>query len=204
MCGSTSTAVLAFLAMWSAMTAAMMTHSIAPRLWRYHRAVAVEAVRPGLLTSVAGLAYFAVWLAAGLVVLGLRIALQAAESHLSWVLGVTPLAAALMVLAAGGLQLTRWKAHRLACCRIAPTGGPHAVSALRHGLRLGRDCCACCAPLMAVLLALGLMDLRLMALATVVITAERLAPTAERIAQAAGILALGAGAFLLAKAVAAG
>jgi predicted metal-binding membrane protein len=52
---------------------------------------------------------------------------------------------------------------------------------------------------MAVLLVIGVMDLRAMAVATAAITVERLAPSGERAARAVGAVVVGAGLFLIAR-----
>lgn len=51
-----------------------------------------------------------------------------------------------------------------------------------------------------MLLAIGIMDLRAMALVTVAITIERLAPNGERAPQAIGAVLLGLGLLLIAQA----
>jgi len=84
-------------------------------------------------------------------------------------------------------------------------GGPwarpyDAGTAWRHGLRLGLHCSYDCAGLTAILLVMGVMDLRVMAVATAAITLERLAPAGERVARAIGAGVVGAGLFLLARA----
>jgi predicted metal-binding membrane protein len=53
---------------------------------------------------------------------------------------------------------------------------------------------------MVILLVLGVMDLRAMAVVTAAITAERLAPAGERVARAIGAVVVGAGLFLIARA----
>jgi predicted metal-binding membrane protein len=109
-----------------------------------------------------------------------------------------------VVLIAGALQFTTWKAHHLACCRGEAGRGrmlsADAGTAWRHGLRLGLHCCYCCAGLMAILLGIGVMDLRAMAVVTAAITVERLAPAGERVARAIGAVVVGAGLFLIARA----
>jgi predicted metal-binding membrane protein len=52
-----------------------------------------------------------------------------------------------------------------------------------------------------MLLVLGIMELRLMAVVTTAITIERLAPAAERVARAIGAIVVGAGLLLIARAV---
>jgi Predicted metal-binding integral membrane protein (DUF2182) len=68
-------------------------------------------------------------------------------------------------------------------CRPLPAD---AGTAWRHGLRLGLHCSHCCAGLMAILLVIGVMDLRAMGVVAAPITAERLAPAGERVARAIG------------------
>ena len=81
-----------------------------------------------------------------------------------------PIAVGLVVLIAGFVQFTAWKAHHLACYREAPGRGrtlaADAGTAWRHGVRLGLHCGHCCANLMAILLVIGVMDLRAMAAVT--------------------------------------
>src|SRR2546425_1216470 len=113
-------------------------------------------------------------------------------------------AVGVVILIAGSLQLTAWKARHLACCREAFGRGrtlpPDAGSAWRHGLRLGLHCSQCCAGLIAILLVIGVMDLRAMALVAAAITVERLAPAGERVARVTGAVVVGAGLILIARA----
>ena len=178
-------AAASFLAMWVVMMAAMMLPSLVPTLWRYRQA---GLGRP---TALVGVGYFAVWTVFGMVAYLLGVALPRAA----------PIAVGVVVLMAGFLQFTAWKARHLACCREAPTGGRDR-SAWQHGLSLGLHCSQCCVGLMAILLVLGIMDLRAMAVVAVAITVERLvpAPAVERVARATGAVALGAGLFLIARA----
>ena len=53
---------------------------------------------------------------------------------------------------------------------------------------------------MAILLVIGVMDLRAMAVVSATITVERLAPAGGRIARAIGPVVVGAGLFLIARA----
>jgi predicted metal-binding membrane protein len=54
--------------------------------------------------------------------------------------------------------------------------------------------------LIAILLVIGVMDLRAMAVVAAAITVERLAPAGERVARATGAAVVGAGLFLIARA----
>jgi predicted metal-binding membrane protein len=108
------------------------------------------------------------------------------------------------VLIAGVVQLTAWKAHHLSRCREAPgcrrTLPADTGTAWRHGLRLGLHCSHCSAGLIAILLVIGVMDLRAMAVVAAAITVERLAPAGERVARAIGAVVVGAGLLLIARA----
>ena len=114
-----------------------------------------------------------------------------------------PITIGVVVLIAGALQFTAWKAHHLACCREAPgrrrTLPADAGTAWRHGVRLGLHCSHCSAGLIAILLVIGVMDLRAMAVLAAAIAVERLAP-GQRVARATGAVVVGAGLFLIARA----
>jgi predicted metal-binding membrane protein len=196
-------AAASFLGMWAVMMVAMMLPSLVPMLWRYRQAVGrTGEPRLGRLTALVGVGYFFVWTVVGVAALSLGVALAAVEVQLP--ARVVPIAVGAVVLTAGCLQLTAWKAHHLACCREAPgcfrTLPSDAGTAFRLGLRLGLHCTYCCTGLTAILVGLGVMDLRAMAVVTAAITVERLAPAGERVARATGVAAVGAGLFLIARA----
>jgi predicted metal-binding membrane protein len=151
-----------------------------------------------------GVGYFFVWAVFGLAVFPLGVALAEVEMERPPLARVVPIAVGVVVLIAGALQLTAWKANHLACCRQA---GPdrarpaNAGTAWRYGLRLGLHCSHSCAGLMAIWLVIGVMDLRTMAVVTAAILVERLAPAGERVARILGVVIVGAGLFLLTRAV---
>ena len=181
-------AAASFLGVWVVMMVAMMLPSLVPALWRYRQA---GLGRP---TALVGVGYFFVWTVFGIAVFPLSAALARA----------VPIAVGVVVLMAGSLQLTAWKARHLAYCRQAPGCGrtlpADAGTAWRHGLRLGLHCSHCCVGLMAILLGLGVMDPRAMAVVATAITTERLAPAGERVARATGAVVVGTGLFLIARA----
>jgi predicted metal-binding membrane protein len=198
-------AAASFLGMWIVMMVAMMLPSLVPMLRRYRDAVArTGETRLGPLTALVGVGYFAVWTALGMAAFPLGVALATIAMHEPAVARVVPTAVGVVVLLAGALQFTAWKARRLACCRQAPGRGrtlpADARTAWRYGLRLGLHCSACCAGLTTMLLVLGVMDLRAMAVVTAAITVERLAPAGARVAHAIGVAVVGAGMLLIARA----
>jgi predicted metal-binding membrane protein len=198
-------AAASFLGMWVVMMVAMMLPSLVPMLWRYRQAVDRPGeTRLGRLTALVGVGYFFVWTLFGMAVFPVGIALAVFEMQQPALARAVPIAIGVVVLMAGSLQLTAWKERHLAICRETPGCGrtlsADAGTAWRHGLHLGLHCSQCCVGLMAILLVIGVMDLRAMAVVAAVITVERLAPGGERIARATGAVAVGAGLFLITRA----
>jgi predicted metal-binding membrane protein len=201
-------AAASFLGMWVVMMVAMMLPSLVPMLWRYREAVGGRGEpRLGRLTALVGMGYFFVWTVFGMAAFPLGVALAAVAMQQPALARAVPMAVGAVVLIAGFVQLSAWKARHLACCREvsgrAPALTADAGTAWRHGLRLGLHCSYCCAPLTVILLVIGVMDLRAMAVVGAAITVERLAPAGERVARAIGAVVVGAGLILIARAVAA-
>ncbi len=198
MCGQTWWGFAAsFIGMWTVMMAAMMLPSLLPTLRQYRVALHL-AGKPNVdtRTALAGAGYFAVWTLIGVMVFALGAAL--AQFEMTWpvVARVAPLARGAVVLAAGALQFSAWKARQRAWCRVAQAPG----CAWRFGLDLGVRCAASCAGLTAILLVTGVMDVRAMVAVSAAITLERLAPAGQRVARCIGAPAVGAGLLLMLRA----
>ncbi len=190
-----------FLGMWTVMMMAMMLPAVLPALRSYRRAVA--GARVHMLSARMAAAYLLVWALSGAMLFPIGVTLAHLEMQLPAFARAVPTLASLVLLIAGALQLSRWKQRQLACCRHSSACHPRgtdARSAWRHGFDLGLKCCACCAPLTAMLLVVGVMDLGAMAAASVAIALVRLVPRGRRIARASGILLFGAGLTMLAAA----
>jgi predicted metal-binding membrane protein len=198
-------AAASFLGMWVVMMVAMMLPFLVPMLQRYREAVGrTGETRLGRLTALVGVGYFFVWTMVGIAAFPLGVVLAAIAMRQPALARTVPIAVGVVVLIAGSLQFTAWKARHLACCREAP-GRAGALpadpgTAWRIGVRLGLHCGHCCTNLMAILLVIGVMDLRAMAVVTAAVTVERLAPASERVARAIGAVVVGAGLFLIARA----
>jgi predicted metal-binding membrane protein len=195
-------AAASFLAMWIAMMMAMMLPSLVPTLMRYGMVTGLRTgSRSGRLTALVGLGYFVVWIAAGVAVYAIGIALATAVMRLPALARVVPAATGAVVFLAGVFQLSRSKARHLACWRNAAGHGrivqENVRTAFRRGVRLGVQCSYGCAGLTASLLAVGVMDLRAMAVVTAAITAERLAPDGQRVARVIGAVGIAVGALLI-------
>jgi predicted metal-binding membrane protein len=199
-------AMASFLGMWIVMMVAMMLPSLVPMLSRYRRAVRPTSnVRLGRLTILVGLGYFFVWSVCGMAIFPLGVALAEIEMQQASLARGVPIAAGVVVVIAGMLQFTAWKAHHLSACSESPAQdrslSADAGTACMQGMRIGLHCGTSCANLTAILLVAGVMDLRVMAVVTAAITLERLAPAGERVARAVGVGIIGTGLVLVARAI---
>jgi predicted metal-binding membrane protein len=194
-------AAASFLGMWVVMMVAMMLPSLVPMLSRYREAVgATGETRLGALIALVGAGYFFVWTVLGVTAYSLGVALAAIEMTQPALARTAPIAIGMVVLVAGSLQFTAWKARHLAFCREAPWRGgtlpADADTAWRHGLRLGLHCARACAGLTTVMLVIGTMDLRTMAMVAAAVTVERLAPPRVPASRAIGAVLVAAGLYL--------
>src|SRR5262245_19568380 len=162
-----------FIGMWIVMMAAMMLPSLVPMLWRYRRVVrATSESRLAGLTALVGVGYVFVWTLVGVAVFPIGVALAAIEMAQPALMRTAPIAAGAIVVFAGVLQFTAWKTRQLRVCRETPAVGDTLAAgdtlagdvrtAWRHGVRLGLHCTYSCAGFTAILLAVGVMDLRAM------------------------------------------
>ncbi len=195
-------AAAGYLGMWMAMMVPMMLPSLVPMLSRYRQSVrGAKGIRLHGLTALVGVGYFGLWAVLGAAVYATGAVLMATEMRWEAVARWLPVATGGVLLAAGGLQLTSWKARQLRLwCEgprrtFAPV--PNALGAWRHGLGLGVRCSLCCGSLMLALLASG-MNLVAMAAVTLVISAERLTPVRLRVARGAGMGIVVAGVLTIA------
>jgi predicted metal-binding membrane protein len=191
-----------FVVMWTVMMMAMMLPSLVPILMRYRHAAGVSG-EPliGWHTALMATGYFSAWAMLGAAMFPLGAAVAWMQARSLAVAHTAPMGAGLVVIAAGALQLTAWKARRLACCRHFQTGYrtrvTGAATAWRRGMQLGLCCIQCCAGQTATLLVLGVMDLRVMAAVTVAIAVERLAPAGLQSARVTGFVMMVGGAVMM-------
>ncbi len=158
--------------MWALMAAAMMAPTALPAFATYEDLGRATPVRP--LALMAG--YLAVWLGFALVAAAAQMALVGAGL-------LTPLGDsrsrgldAALLAGAGLYQFSPLKQACLARCRqpLSFFMQHWDEGALRNGLRLGLVCLGCCWALMALAFVGGMSSLGFMALATVVMAAEKL------------------------------
>ncbi len=127
-----------FLAMWVVMMAAMMLPSLTPMLVRYRKLVRGSgASHLAHLTVLAGLGYFFVWSLFGFAVFPLGVVLATAQMEHPELAHAAPFAVGVVILIAGAVQLTSWKAYHLMCCRETPECGRTLAGRRRHSLAAG-------------------------------------------------------------------
>src|SRR5947199_8682452 len=111
------------------------------------------------------------------------------------------MAAGVVLLVAGSLQLTGWKVRQVARCwealACADSARVNGRGAWHQGLRLGAHCSLCCSAYMILLLLSGMMNLGVMALVAAAITIERVSPAPRRVARAAEVVIILTAAVLL-------
>jgi predicted metal-binding membrane protein len=200
-----SDVALSFIGMWAAMMIAMMLPSLAPELLRYRTRMREHGeMRGDLLTAQVGAAYFLVLSVAGALIFPIGASIASEMMRNPALARTVPVSTGVVMVFAGALQFTKWKAHHLACwsdgswCAQMETAD--SGTAWRQGVRLAIHCTRCCWPFMAILLAAGTMNLRAMTLATMAITLERLVPGEARIVRGVGAATMGTGLLLLARA----
>ncbi len=161
-----------FMATWVGMMAAMMLPVVAPHAVGEERVCRAEGLAALVLRRAAFLcAYLMVWALAGLFVYELISAGRSVfAAALAWDHGGRWAAAAVLT-AAAGYQLTSQKRRALERCRhVSGLDGRPWLS----GLRAGLNCLGSSWLMMAALFALGVMSLWWMAIVAVLIAAERL------------------------------
>ena len=188
-----------FLAMWVTMMVAMMFPTVAPVVLLHRLVMRRRGVGPAPTVAFVG-GYLLVWALAGLVPLAVLVAFAEVGETGSW---VERLAGGVLVVA-GAYQFTRWKARCQSACRSPLTFlathdfGTGLRGTARVGASHGLYCLGCCWALMAVLFAVGLMNLAWMAAIAVVFLAEKHWQHAPLLAWGvgAGLVLLGAAVVL--------
>jgi predicted metal-binding membrane protein len=168
-----------FLALWVLMMAAMMFPSVAPVAVLWTRSIAGRStgvVRVWRMSTFLG-GYLLAWAGCGaiafVVLLGAEHLITASPSAARW------LGAGIFV-AAGVYQLSPWKDVCLSHCRspigalVRYAGFTGPTRDARVGLHHGATCVGCCWGLMIVLVAVGVMNVAVMAAIAVVIFVEKL------------------------------
>jgi len=183
------------IAMWLAMTLAMMTPAALGWLFTF-----ASLVRTAGAMCAFAAAYFAVWLGYSAVGAGLQWGLRGILRDGG---RLPPMAAGLVLIGAGAVHFAPLSQSCLKHCRNPLTyflmkwdNGPQ--SGFRIGLMHGAYCVGCCWALMLTGFAMGLMNFVWMGVLTVLVCVEKLVPGGDRVAAAAavGLMVWGLGMML--------
>lgn len=180
----------AMYAMWAVMMIGMMLPSAAPAILLF-AALRQQARHSG--AALFGAGYLACWAAFSLVATCAQWLLARAELLASpMMIQASSGLAASLFLVAGFYQLTPWKTACLAKCRapaefFAMHWRPGKLAAFWLGAQHGRYCMGCCWALMALLFAVGAMNLLWVAVLAAFVFAEKLFPGGERIARLSAV-----------------
>jgi predicted metal-binding membrane protein len=194
---------LAF-AMWIVMMAGMMLPSAAPAILLYAAMVRRHAERGSALAAtwifVAG--YLLVWAGFSLGAALVQAALQHAALLDPMMASSSRVLSALLLAAAGVYQFTPLKDRCLSKCReplafFMTHWRAGAAGALRMGMSHGAHCVGCCAMLMLLLFAVGVMNLAWVAAIAAFVLVEKLLPAGRLTARFAGVALLVLGAATL-------
>ena len=191
------TDLLLVFVMWTIMMAAMMLPAAAPLMLmlakinysRYRRR------RAALATGVAGLGYLAAWTGFSLLATVAQWRLLEAQLVSPMMDSSSKLMTGVLLIAAGAYQFTPLKHACLGRCR-SPMGvlltewREGYAGAFRMGLRQGAYCLGCCWLLMALLFALGVMNLVWIAALSVLVLLEKILPQPRLFAQGTGAILL--------------
>jgi predicted metal-binding membrane protein len=196
--GTMGLALLPFVGLWAVMMAAMMLPSVAPVAVLWTRLIGGSSAGIGRAARMALFlgGYLLVWAAIGAVAFaaldGTGRLVTASPTAAKW-LGVG------IFIAAGGYQLTPWKDWCLRRCR-SPVGALMYYAGfkgqgrdLRVGMHHGATCAGCCWGLMVVLVAVGVMNVAVMAALAVVVFAEKLWRYGKPFGYAVGVVLVVAG-----------
>jgi predicted metal-binding membrane protein len=199
-----------FMAMWFAMMVAMMTPSMMSKLNQFHRSLIWrKADHPGISTTLVASGYFTIWTVIGIGVYALGIPWALAAMRWAALSQAVPIFTGLVLILAGAFQFSPWKRKGLGQCRDLLIYAPYrrqrkgipvkilkqsdALASFKEGLGQGLSCALCCAGSMAILLALGSMNLFVMLGVTIVIALEKLIPQPKPVVYLTGGLAVTAG-----------
>ncbi len=200
--GTMGLTLLPFLGLWVVMMAAMMLPSVAPVAVLWARVISGTSAGVGRVARMSTFlgGYLLTWAVVGA-------AAFAALSGTGWLLTSSPTGAKWLGVAifvgAGIYQLTPWKDWCLRRCR-SPVGALIYYSGfkgrgrdLRVGLHHGATCAGCCWGLMIVLVAVGVMNVAVMAALAAVIFMEKLWRYGKPFGQAVGLVLVGVGALAI-------
>lgn len=195
-----------FLAIWVAMMVAMMFPTAAPMILMFARVQKGKVARHQAYVPtwifVGG--YLVVWALAGIVAYGAAVGAERLADRSMWLSDNAPRFGAAVLVAAGLYQLSPLKNICLSKCRtpmqfILTSWRDGRSGAWRMGLEHGIYCLGCCWMLFVILFPLGIMNVGVMALITLLIFAEKSLPAVRVTAALAAAVLVAYGIAVLVK-----
>jgi predicted metal-binding membrane protein len=183
-----------FIAIWAVMMVAMMFPAAAPMIVMFSAVYAGKRKQeqPYVPTWIFVSAYLLVWIVSGVVAFVLATVVEQLAGQSMWLMENGARIGGAVLVIAGIYQLSPLKSICLSKCRspiqfLLTSWHDGYGGAFRMGIEHGAFCLGCCWLLFVILFPLGLMNLAVMALVTVLIFAEKALPVGRQIAWLAGV-----------------
>ncbi len=183
-----------FIVLWVVMMIAMMFPTAAPMILMFTAVYAGKRrqEQPFVPTWVFISAYLLIWTLFGVLAYPLALGSEKLAEQSMWLMQNASRLGGVILVIAGLYQLSPLKRVCLSKCRTPLQfilGSWHGGygGAFRMGLEHGAYCLGCCWLLFVILFPLGIMNIAVMALLTVLIYAEKSFPIGRQISQAAGV-----------------
>jgi len=182
-----------FLALWVAMMVAMMFPTAAPMILMFARTAATKRQRGQAYVPawVFVSAYLVVWTLFGVLAYSAAVGADKLADESRWLLNHAARLGGGVLIVAGLYQLSPLKTVCLSKCRsplsfVLQHWRDGYSGAFRMGIQHGVYCLGCCWLLFVVLFPLGVMNIAVMAVITLLIYAEKVFPIGRQVARAAG------------------
>ena len=193
-----------FIAIWAVMMVAMMLPAAAPMILMFSAVYAGKRLKeqPFVPTWIFVSAYLLVWILCGVIAYPLALGADKLAAQSMWIMDNGARIGGVILVAAGLYQLSPFKRICLSKCRspfqfILASWRDGYGGAFRMGFEHGVFCLGCCWLLFLILFPLGIMNIAVMALVTVLIFAEKVFPIGPRIAQLAALLLIAYGVLVI-------
>jgi predicted metal-binding membrane protein len=193
-----------WIALWIAMMVAIMFPTAAPMTMMFARIHAKRAERGQAFvpTWIFASSYLVVWVLAGVIAYGAAVAGDALADKSMWVMDNAPRIGGALLIAAGVYQLSPLKYVCLNKCRspisfILNSWRDGFAGSFRMGLEHGAYCLGCCWLLFAILFPLGMLNIAVLALITLLIFAEKSTPIGRQVATLAAVALIVYGAVVI-------
>ncbi len=197
-------ALLPLTLMWAEMMVAMMIPSAAPVILTFARVNRERRLqqRPYVATALFVVGYLALWTGFSLVAAIAQWVLHGTALLSAGMKSTSPFVAGSLLIFAGLFQFTSWKNACLDHCRsplsfLLTEWREGRKGAVIMGLRHGAYCTGCCWLLMALLFVAGVMNMLWVAVITLLVLLEKIAPRRTRLTRLTGFLFVAWGAWVI-------